>query len=476
MKHNDLRRRMTALITAVLLLAGAMTGCGKDDETEQVTLRTMSVLGYDGARDIYTGLLRDYSLEYPHVYHIGTLAESENAYKLDATFESTYTSSSYPHAVCYYIDSGIMELKDQFVSLEEIRAKYPDFASGVTDAALDSVRAYDGKVYCLPFAGSWTALAVNTDLMAAYSLKTPETWQELIVAAGVLSARGITAIANSPDDSAALLELMCLSAAGEKTLDSALSEDAPLAGEGYRNEWLTVFRHYEELCGINSFPLPAQTEEIALALELMNPSGAVSGSDASTLDAGTDNAVGPIAAEDSLELFNSGKAAMMIVDSEDYESITLENFRLALFPDCTQKTNGVVAGGYDVGWFITRRAFSDNSVRDAVVAFVDTMISGKASESFALLGALPSVTSDGDVSSGLYGVAANAGEFARSRRTPANSARFEALEQIAAALSLDMITPEQAVRLAANPDLRLTDVVERPTPPAPEPTVSDSDI
>jgi len=484
MMNKDLRRRVTALITALIMMTGLLAGCGREEESELITLRTMSVLGDDGIREVYTELLREYSTSWPGVYHVGTIADSDNAYKLDATFESTYTTSKYPHAVCYYTNTGIEKLSDQFVSVEEIRESYPDFASGVTDAAFDNVRAADGKVYCVPFGGNWTAVAVNTAMLNNYSLQPPETWQDLVVACRILSARGKTAIANPPDDSAALLELICFDTAGDSVMNAALSENALLVTEREREAWLGVFRKYEELCGINSFPPAVTTDEMLAALEQLAQveaeknavtvsSGDVSGSDAPAVDVNVNEVKVNSVRTDAIELFNAGEAAMVIIDSDELDRITLEGFTLVAFPDCSQDGSRAVAGGYDTAWFITRRAFSDNSVRDAVVAFVDTMVGGKASDSFASLGYMPSVVSGGDVASGLYGVAASVDELMATKRTAANSTRFAALERIAAAISADIITPEQAVKLAADPSLSLTDVIEKPVnkPVPPQQTV-----
>ena len=489
MKYDHPTRRLAALLLSVLMLTGLLSGCGGEEEIPQVTLRTMSVLGDDGTKEAYTSVLELYSARYPHVYHMGTLAEASNAYKLNATFESTYTASKYPHAVCYYIHTGILELSDQFVSVEEIRELYPDFASGVTEAALDSVRAADGKAYCIPVTGSCTAMAVNTALFERYSLSLPETWQELLTVSGVFSARGITAIANSPDDSAALLELICLGIGADSALDTLLSGEAPADEAAYKAQWQEVFRLYQELCGINSFPAAVTTNEILAALlqlaqveaaKQTAQTTAVSASDASASDVPqvsmSDIPVQTYKAN-ALELFNAGQAAMLIVDSDDLSAVTLENFTLIMLPECSAGSSRLV-GGYDIGWFITRRAFRDKSVCDAVVAFVDTMVTGKAADSFAAMGSLPSVTSDGDVPAGLYTLAAGADGFTSSRRSSANQPYFARLEDIAAALSMKIITPELAAQLVLDDSLALTDVIEQPpfsTRPEPTQAVSGTD-
>jgi len=473
MKTYDICRRAAALLTVFALLTGVLSGCGREEEIPQVTLRTMSIMGDDGEKEAYTALLESYSEQYPHVYHMGTVAQTANAYKLNAVFEDTYTASKYPHAVYYYTDTGMEELTEYFVSVEEIRQTYPDFASGISEAAMKDVRAEDGKTYCVPFAGNWTAVAVNPSLLERFSLTVPQDWQELITVSGVLSARGITPFANSPDDCAPLLEMLCVSMGGEDAVESILDSDSPLEEPEFRQVWLEVFRAYQELCGIHSFPEASVTDQIAQAEQMLRP---VSAGDAGQDDYFPDNNTEQTVKDDALEVFNSGGAAMIILDSSRFGEITLEGYRLVMFPECPNGGRRLMTGGFSAGWFITRRAFSDKSVCDAVVAFVDHMTGSAAAESFSRLGYLSSADIqplEGD--NGLCQLADTADGFARSRITSANSTRFSELEHIAAALSMGLITPEQAVEMAADPSLKLTDVIQIPEPEVPETAVSGSD-
>ncbi len=472
MNNSTACRRFAALLTALALLCGVLSGCGEEEKTAQITLRTISVMGDDGIKDAYTTLLERYSAEYPHVYHIGTVAGTSNAYKLDALFEDTYTASRYPHAVFYYTNTGMDDLREHFVSVEEIRQSYPDFASGITEAALDSVRTDDGTAYCVPFAGRWTALAVNRSILNRFDLQMPETWQQLVTVCGILSARGITPIANPPGDCAVLLELMCLNGGAEHALESVIKSSSPLPLKKDRRALLEIFRRYEELCGINSFPQPVVNDELINALELASGSDVVSN---------VDVLLGSISS-DPVELFNSGEAAMVIVDSSQYGRITLGNYKLMQFPVCdlSGESEKVMVGGFDTGWYITRRAFNDNTVRDAAVAFVDAMTGSSAAAEFSALGFLPSAQVS-EVSftdaAGLIDLAGQADDFAFSLINSVNNFRFSRLELIASAISLDLITPEQGVEMAADPSLRLTDLIRQPeSEPEPQQTVSSGDL
>ncbi|MBE6760287.1 MAG: carbohydrate ABC transporter substrate-binding protein [Ruminococcaceae bacterium] len=476
MKKNTPCRRIIALLTALLLLCGTLSACGEEEQAAQITLRTISVMGDDGIKEAYSALLEDFSARYPHVYHIGTVAGSGNAYKLDALFADTYNDSRYPHAVYYYTNTGMNDLTEYFVPIDEIRMTYPDFASGISDAALRSVNADDGVAYCVPFAGRWTTLAVNRSMLNRFDVQMPETWQQLLTVCGILSARGITPIANSPDDCAALMELMCVNGGAQHALNSVLGSEDPLPLRVDREALLEVFRRYEELCGISSFPDPVITDDLRDAIDLAS---AVSGSD---IPSGSDAVTGSLLRRDPVDMFNSGEAAMVILDSSQFGRITLNNCVLLQFPVCdlSGESPQTMVGGYETGWYITRRAYNDKAIRDTVVAFVDAMTGSKACAEFSALGYLPSGTVS-EVSftdtAGLVDLASDVDTFVSTTINSVNSGRYARLEMIASAICLDLITPEQGVELASDLSLKLTDVMEQPEPePQPQPTVSDTDV
>jgi|GEM_PF-4808518 len=468
-------RRICALMLALFMLCG-IAGCGGEEEAEQITLRTMSIMGDDDVKQAYTVLLEKYSAQYPNVYHLGTVAQAANAYKLYANFDDTYTASKYPHAVFYYTDTGMEELSEYFVPVEEIRQSYPDFASGITDPAFDCVRAHDGKVYCVPFAGRWTALAVNNALFAQCAAEAPDNLEKLYDAVKALRSRNIVPFADSPDGSAALLELLCVELGAENAVDALLRGDRVLSADN-RMLLTGVFAEYKRLCAAGAFSDASVTEEMAEISALMSMA---SDSDVSLLRADTDT-VRP----GSIELFNEGRAAMVIVDSDTVKQITLDDYTLVMFPGRIGNEH-IMVGGFNTGWYITRRAFEDRNVRDAVVAFVDMMTDENASAEFTSIGFLPSAdiepmpvqpqeegeepTGETPKDNGLYNLADNANGFTASRITSVHAAFFSRIEDAAAALGFGLITPEQAVDYLCDPALTLADVAD-----VPEITVSQSD-
>lgn len=465
-----MKKTICSLLAALLALF-ALCGCGGEKENTLVTLRTLSIMGDPAEKEAYTKLLESFSADKPDVYHIGTVTEKAYAYKLSATFAETYTQSKYPHVVYYYTDTGIGELSDKFVSVEEIRESYPDFASGISDAAFESVRSEDGKVYCVPFAGRWTALAVNTELFLESGTDIPEDFGDLLIATVELSARGIIPVANSADDSAALLELLAVSSGGGQGIDGALFGQADES-----DAWLGAFKQYEKLSQYSAFPPAAYTDGIA---EYVSPS------DLFAPALGEDRELSR--QTDSIGLFNEGKAAMLVLDMEDASRISLDSFELIPFP-----TSGINAesdeyyfiGGFNTGYFLTRRAFEDARVRDIAVGFIDYMTGGEACDSFEALDYLSPESGESrarrEQERQKSEQAEEAGQteaeaavrdranltipescvFVSSRRTAASSLRFSDIEKITAALSWGIITPQTALEMMLDSSIALDDVAQ----------------
>lgn len=455
-----MKRRFTALLLAFLLAAVGLCGCGEEEKPAQITLRSLSILGDEAEKPIYTALLEAYSAEHPEVYHVGTLAQSAFAYKLDATFERTYTASRYPHIVCYFTDTGIDEVSEYFVSVEEIRERYPDFAASVSQSAFDSVRSEDGKCYCVPLLGQWTAMVVNPSLFARYGLALPTTWQELLRVCGVFSARGITPIANPPEDCASILETLLAAAGGSESLSDVLDGTKGGSDPAVAAAW----NAYLELCGVNAFPKAAVSDELSEYLD--PPTETVSGGDVVSDSQPPIRPTEPSRPIDALELFGSGEAAMVVLDRSQLGQIALEDFTVIGFPvsGMTEDSEPVFIGGFNVGFYLTRRAFDDANARDAAVAFIDRMTGSEAAEAFSALGYLTAAQVDGAADAhGLAALSRSDWRFMFSTRSSVTEGRYAALGRIAAAVSSRIIAPEQAAVMSLDAAVTLGELVPPPT-------------
>ena len=473
-----LRQKITAMLLACIMLLAALCGCG-EEEPLTITLRTMSTLGDGAEYDVYSSLIADFSAEYPNIYIRDTSTSAADSFRLGASKEETYTASSAPHVVYYTAEGGISALSEYFVSVEEIREIYPDFAQGVSESALDCFRLADGKVYCVPVMGEWTAIVVNKAVLQQYSVAVPTDWNSLLEAVLSLSEQGVLPFANSADDTAAVLEAL-ITAYGS-------SESVRLGLEGYSNMidpcWKLALADLSQLFRCDAFApasLTAETEQLLLdsAPETVSYSdvsssdiAAVSSSDLfcghplSSFPEFYDDILGSdrdrSTRTDAARLFNDGLAAMIVIDSAELSDINYtDGCTVIPFPSPLGGTGEVIMGGFRSGFAITRRAFSDPDVRDAAVAFVDCMTGQDAAGRFAALGYLPANTGRNVSFPGAVGsllAASRSDSYCLSTRTGSAVVKWNSISRLCAQLYYQLLTPEDICSQLSDPELIWTE-------------------
>ncbi len=461
----------------IALLPAVLCGCGKE-KTLTITLRTMSTLGAGAEYDIYSSLIAEFSAAHPDIYIRDTSAAAADSYRLGAAKESTYTSADAPHVVYYTAEGGLSSLSEYFVPLDEIRDIYPDFASGISPGALEGFRLADGGIYCVPVMGEWSGIVINRAVFIENAVEVPTDWSSLLTAAGQLSANGVIPFANSADDCAAMLEAL-VTAYG--------SDDAAALGlEGYSNiidpYWQLALADMAQLFRMGAFAPAALTADIEKELLDSAPtpepvsSGDVSASDAqpdatpeelfcghplssfpqlydALLGSDRDRSV----RTDAAQLFDSGKAAMIIIDSAEFSDINYtDGCSVIPFPSPLDDFSEVLTGGFRSGFAITRRAFADPAVRDAAVAFVDMMTSQKAVGQFASLGYLPADLGEGASYPGAVGSLLSSSysdSCFLTTCTGAAAADWNSINKMCARLYYQLITPSYICSQLSDPEL-----------------------
>lgn len=466
--------RITAITLALVLLLTALCGCGKD-KAVIVTLRTVSTLGDAEEYTAYSSLIAEFSTEYPDIYIRDTTTAAADAYRLNASDAETYTASNAPHVVYCSSEDVMPAVSEYFVSVDEIRSVYPDFASNIDSRLLESLRLADGQVYCVPVLGEWTAIVVNESLLNKYSVDAPTDWNMLLDTVFQLSAQGILPFANAADDAAAMLEALVIAYGG--------SECASLGLEGYSNiissYWLPAFSDFAQLCRSGAFAPAALTPDIGQELLSSAPEAAVTsssdiGSEGETLSGSDllfghsfsdfpeayDNILGSdrdrSVRTDAISLFNSGLAAMIMLDSSELSLIdSVNSCKVIPFP--SPLDNGsVLTGGCTSGFAITRRAFNDPNIREAAVSFVEHMTSAAAAEKFAALGYLPSVSSDSISCTGAVGSLlenSGAAQLAPTTRSGSSTVAWNSIGRMCARLYYQLTTPEEICNQLSDPQL-----------------------
>lgn len=467
-----LKKRIFALLLASALLISALCGCG-EPEPSNPTLRIMSTWGSEADFEAYSALLGEFSAAHPDVYIEDTTVAASESYRLNAADENTYKSFDAPHVV-YYTAAGCFDtLSDYFVSVEEIRESYPDFASGVDSRAFDAFRLADGRVYCVPAAGEWTAVIVNTAIFEQYSIPLPEDWSGLLGAVSKLSAAGIIPFANSADACPAVIEQLVASYGGSEAVSLGLQGYSDIISD----YWSGALSNFSDLCRSGAFAPAALSDDLLAALHAKYPVSATDVSASDVIAANLPNAYDDVLGEkrdryistDPFALFNGGNAAMIIIDSSEFSNITFtEGIKAISLPT---QSGAAFSGGFRSGFAITRRAFGDPLLRDAVVALVDSMTGAAAAEKYSSLGYLTANT-QAQAAGIAAGLAPSPAEgYTLSARGGSNAQRWSEIKGICSRLYYGLITPQQAAAELSDSSL-IWDV----PPVIEEPEVSASDI
>lgn len=442
---------MVFMAVSLLPVCGCAGGCGGSSRDVSVTLRTMSIMGDEPFRTLYSDSLRQFTLEHPDIYLRDTTAEKADAFKLGATLESTYHSGGAPDIVYYYTNTGISELCAQnFMTLEEIREDYPDFASNISDGALDSVRATNGKVYCIPFVGEWSALAVNNELLRANGLTSPSDVDDLTHIAEVLSAKNIYTISNSADDSRHIIEWLVKIYGGIAGLRNGLNGSE----EALNSTWLHALTTYSELCRSGIFAPASLTDAL---------SDYVSSTDGRLI---TGSAAGISGVNDPIELFNTGKAAMTVATSDNFSRINVDDFSLIRFPspgDAAYPDYGISIGYY-TGYYITRKAYGDPTLRSAIIEWLEYMTDGHLYDGLADTGLISANRDSTGWPKELDAIMkrVNSGEpLSPSMIYELYRQNWSDIEYRAAELYYGVTTPQQMIELLGDSSLVTEDILDQ---------------
>lgn len=454
-----MKRRFLCLVLALLILC-AVSGCAEEVEAKTLTIRMTSILGDSDSNAVYSGVLREFSTD-NSIYIKDTTSVRSDAYKLGCVMEETYTGTEAPDIVYYYSSELSGEkLRQYFVPLSEIKKDYPDFASGISEKALESVRADDGEIYCIPVSGSFLGIAVNKAIFETNGLAVPTNRAELASAAKTLSQRGIILFANPADDCADILEQILLALGGEESVEKAL--DGVSGSDALWQQTLTI---YDELYAAGAFPPAAISGDFEKYVSPTDLHDAILGADR---DKHTH--------VDPFELFGSSKAAMIAIDADEVSSIASgENIDLIMLP--LDRTDWMTASFIE-GFFITRTAYNSTLKRDLVVDIVSRMITPESCAGFAQAAGGASAAKDTSMLENK--LCANASQrifesehLYKTTQSGARTARWNEITKIVAAHSLGAVDVPQSVRLIGDRTISIDSLISEAT--AQNAVVSSSD-
>lgn len=330
---------------------------GSDSDMKDVTLNVVTMFGgADSHTEAYRGI--NGSFETLTGAKISDKSQKSDD-KWPAQVVADFNAGAEPDVLFFFNAANGEQIKDKCIDIATIQASYPEYAKNIkADVLNNSANVMsDSKTYCVPIKGFAEGVFCNKALFesAGVALDDIKTWDGLMGAIEKFNAKGITPISIS------------LGAIPHYFYDFLMLSNM---GTTEYNK----FSLADSVKAITDIPESA-IGGIALIKDLY---------DAKAFAA---DAVG-VNADNGHTLFIQQKAAMYVDGSwhasasnypikpekeEDVDKAVLYNDGVAFMPFPT-KAGGepTLLAGYTSGWYITKKAWEDDSKRDAAVKYVMT--------------------------------------------------------------------------------------------------------
>ena len=292
-----------------------------------------------------------------------TSATSDETFKTRVITD--FETGSEPDVLFFFngADANSFIEADKVVSIDEIRAEYPDYASNMNDDLIaDSL--VDGKKYAVPVNGFWEAMFVNKEVLDAAGVEVP-----------------------GADYTMDMFKEDC-----QKIKDAGYAPIAAALGNIPHYWWeYAIFNHNTPE---NHVQVPAGIEDAASWVD-----GMLDIKELYELGYFPDNTLSATD-DETFAMFVDGKAAFLIdgswkvggivnacqSDPEDASTLDadkLANFTVTYVPGNGDRKATDLIGGLSMGYYITRKAWEDPDKRAAAVDFVSYMTSDELVPVFA---------------------------------------------------------------------------------------------
>ncbi len=316
-----------------------------------VTLNVVtSYGGDDGNRSNFERAVEAYEASTGNKVNDGSATSNE---EWKAKVLTDFETGSEPDVLFYFTNADAEPFisAGKVVSIEEIRAEYPDYAGNMKDSMM--AVASDGKQYAVPSSGYWENMFVNRKVLEECGVAVPGpdyTWEQFLADCETIKEAGYTPIACSLVEVPHYwFEFMVMN---NGTVEN--HPDVPAAaGDAAAAKWAAGLEDIKALYEAGYFPANTLTA-----------------SDAETV-----------------ELFNSGEAAFLIDGSWKVGYFTenaedLNDFAIAYVPGKGERSASEAIGGISMGYFITTKAWNDPAKREAAVEFVTQLTSDEVLSTF----------------------------------------------------------------------------------------------
>ena len=341
----------TAVLMVVLF---AFSSCSSQGSGE-VTLKTISMFGEgDASATAYMNLISDFAL------NNNVIVEDQSAISTEEwkneTVDNIISGENVPDVIFYFTgaDSQDLLMNNSFVSIEEIRTIYPDYADNIRPSSMEFMKEFDNKHYAVPVRGFWEGLYCNTDIFAKYNIEIPTNWAQFLTAIEVLNQNGVIPVSASLRDVPHYwIEHIILAQGG--SLEHQLNPYTYVP-----NSWVVALENFVELYRIGAFSSNVFT---------------------------TTNA-------DAVAQFANKEAAMLIEGSWALSQILDPETTIVAPMPSTQtgtKEYSDIISGFSTGFYISTETWNNPDKRDQAVQFVTHMTSNESIAALCNTGGAPSV-------------------------------------------------------------------------------------
>ncbi len=348
-----MKKKVLSALLVTAMATSLLAGCGaKDDKTDggvkgtessdaadngshnDVTLKTVSMFGgTDPQAEVYQNINEQFMKDNDWVTIEDDSQSSDEEWK--ASVAADFAVGNEPDVIQFFTDATANDVlaANKFVTIDEIKAEYPEYAQDIKADALAITANPDGVQRAVPTTGYWEGLFCNKDLFDQYNLELPTDYDSLVTAINTFKENGIIPIACSLNNVPHYwIEFLMLYAAGPDEY-TEIPETAP---EG----WVKGLETFKTLRDLGAFPEDTDT---------------------------VDN-------DYTGQLFLNKQAAMQLDGSWFSGQITdTDNTVVVAFPGVEgQKAEaGSMIGGISSGFYITKKAWDDPDKREAAVKFVE---------------------------------------------------------------------------------------------------------
>lgn len=336
-------KKVVAFMLA-LCLACIASGCGpavtrSRDESRPLTLNIASYFSGEHAAQVYQELSNQFSEEQGiDIVDSSTLTDTAFTQQIINDF----AAGNEPDVFYFPVnDAQTMIDNNQVVSVQEICQEYPQYASNIQSSIMDHLSDENGNNWCVPVIGRYQALYCNVSLFETYGAPLPNTWGDLQKAIEIFQRNDVIPIAAGLKDQSSLWVDQLILSYGVNE-----HEVSPMDAADVPTTWNQALAQLVNMEGSGAFPNNALTNNRSTALTL----------------------------------FNTQKAAMYLDSSDSVSLISNPNAVVACAFPCRAPNSGedhlIIQVSY--GYYISRKTWENEALRDAAVKFVMYMSSSDA--------------------------------------------------------------------------------------------------